>query len=114
MVAALWAAVAGSMVFDPSLHATATPNGASVAPSQVVMDSGGAMPNSSESKLVGQVEIGLAEEFGVALEDDDSIEMSRVDIQQRTFCVDRAAIRLKAPSAEMRSAHSNISSPLLV
>jgi hypothetical protein len=114
MVAALWATVAGSMVWVPPLHSTAAPDGALVASSQVTMDSVRVITCSSDSMLIGQTERILADEFGVALEADDSIETSRVDIQERGFGVDRAGIRLKAPSAAMRRTHPSISSPLLV
>jgi hypothetical protein len=68
----------------------------------------------SDCCVIGNLVIGLPDELGVAIEDDDSTEMSRVDIHDCTFGVDRLTIRLKAPSATARTAHPIISSPLLV
>jgi hypothetical protein len=70
--------------------------------------------NPSDLFLNVHVEIGLTGEFGVALEDDDSIEMLRVDIQQRTFGIDRIVIGPGATSKNARSARPDISPPLLV
>ena len=70
--------------------------------------------NCSDSMLTEPVEIGLPDEFGVALEDEDSIEMFRVDIQQRTFGIDRAVIGPKVASKVARNTRPNISPPLLV
>jgi hypothetical protein len=68
----------------------------------------------SDFMLTAQVEIGLPGEFGVAFEDDDSIEMLRVDIQQRTFGGDRALIGPKVVSQGAGNTRRNISPPLLV
>lgn len=68
----------------------------------------------SDITLSAQVEIGLSDELGVALEDDDSIEMSRVDIQQRTFRIDQVGIGPRVASKAAQSTRTNISSPLLV
>jgi hypothetical protein len=61
-----------------------------------------------------QGEIGLADEFGVALEDDDSIEMLRIDIQQRTFGIDRVVVGPSLASTAGQRTRPNISPPLLV
>lgn len=70
--------------------------------------------NCSDSMLTEPLEIGMPDEFGVALEDEDSIEMFRFDIQQRTFAVDRTMIRAKAAPKIARSTRPSISPPLLV
>lgn len=70
--------------------------------------------NCSDSMLTGQVEIGLPDECGVAFEDDDSIEMFRIDIQQRAFGIDRVVIGPKVASQAARNTRPNISPPLLV
>jgi hypothetical protein len=70
--------------------------------------------NCSASTLANPVEIGVPDEFGVAVEDEDSIEMFRFDIQQRTFVVDRTVIRAKAAPKIARSTRLSISPPLLV
>lgn len=69
---------------------------------------------SCDSRLANPVEIGLPDEFGVSLEDEDSIEMFRFDVQQRTFAVDRTMIAAKAAPKIERNARPSISSPLLV
>jgi hypothetical protein len=68
--------------------------------------------NGSDSMLTNQVEIGLPDDFGVALE--DSVEMLRVDIQQCTFGIDQVVIGPKVASKAARIARPNISPPLLV
>lgn len=68
----------------------------------------------SDSRLTAPVEIGVPDEFGIALEDEDSIEMFRLDIQQRTFSIDRAVIAPKVASKVARTTRPNISPPLLV
>ncbi len=70
--------------------------------------------NTSGSCLTAQVKIGLPDEFGIALEDDDSIEMFRVDIEQRTFSFDREVIGTGFASKTARNIRPTISSPLLV
>ena len=75
----------------------------------------GAAPTSiSDFVLSEQVEIGLPDEFGVALEDDDSIEMLRVDIRERTSGGDRAEVPPKFASTTAAQTRPNISPPLLV
>lgn len=69
---------------------------------------------SSDSELTKPVEIGMPEEFGVAFEDEDSIEMFRFDVQQRAFALDRTAIGLKVVSKVAQATRPNISLPLLV
>ena len=68
----------------------------------------------SDLMLSVQVEIGLSDEFGVALEDDDSIEMLRVDIQQRAFRIDQLVVGPGVASTSAQSTRPNISPPLLV
>ena len=69
--------------------------------------------NCSDSILTEQVEMGLLDE-DVVLEDDDSIEMLRVDIQQRTFGIDQVVIGPKVASKAARNTRPNTSLPLLV
>lgn len=68
----------------------------------------------SDLVLSLQVEAGLSDEFGVALEDDDSLEMLRVDIQQRTFGLDQVVMGPRVASKAAQSTRTNISPPLLV
>lgn len=68
----------------------------------------------SGSTLTNPVEIGRPDEFGVAFEDEDSIEMFRLDVQQRTFAVDRTMIGAKATPKITRNTRPSISPPLLV
>lgn len=70
--------------------------------------------NYSKHSLTAQLEIGLPDEFGVAFEDDDSIEMFRFDIEQRTFGIDREMIGLGFASKTARNIRPSISPPLLV
>jgi hypothetical protein len=60
------------------------------------------------------MEIGMPDEFSVAVEDEDSIEMFRLDIQQRTFAIDRTASGLKVVSKVAQATRPYISPPLLV
>jgi hypothetical protein len=68
--------------------------------------------NYSDAILVDQVETGALEDFGAAFE--DSGEMLRVDIHQRTFGIDQAGIGAKVVLKSVRNTHPNISPPLLV
>ena len=70
--------------------------------------------NGFDSIATGRVEIGMPDEFGVALEDEDSIEMFRFDVQQRTFGVDRTVRAAKAGPKIARNTRVSISPPLLV
>ena len=70
--------------------------------------------NRSDSMLRQQAEIGLSDEFGVAFEDDDSIEMLRADCQQRTYGVDRVVPGPGVAAKAASHGRSNISPPLLV
>ena len=70
--------------------------------------------NGSDLILTIQVEISLPDEYGVAFEDDDSIEMLRVNIQQRTLRIDRIGIGQKFASRSAQDMRPNISPPLLV
>ena len=78
-------------------------NNASVPPSAI-------FPG-SDSMLTDQMEIVLSDD-DVALE--DSIEMLRVDIQQRTFGIDQVVIGPNVASKAARNTRPNISPPLLV
>jgi hypothetical protein len=70
--------------------------------------------NGSDLMLTLRVEVGLPNEFGVAFEEDDALEMLRVDIQQ---CIGRIDwIELGSRVALKTASHTrpNISPPLLV
>lgn len=68
-------------------------------------------PEGFDSVLTG-VGIDVSDDFGVALE--DSVELFRVDIQQRTCRMDRPVTEPKASSNPVSIGHANISPPLLV
>ncbi len=68
----------------------------------------------SGSTLTEQVKIGLPNEFGVAFEDDDSIQMVRVDVPQRLFSSDRVENGPKVVSNGAWIARPDISPPLLL
>jgi|GEM_PF-6242007 len=70
--------------------------------------------NSSDSMLTRQVDVGLPDEFGIALEDDDSVEMFRMDSERCTFGNDRSLIGPTVVSRAARNTRPNISPPLLV
>lgn len=70
--------------------------------------------NGSDSMATVLVEIGMPDEFGVAVEDEDSIEMFRFDIQQRTFAIDRTMTGRKVVSKVAQTTRPSISPPLLV
>jgi hypothetical protein len=96
----------------------------SVVASKATMGAGVATPDFCGSRcaisdncdlmLTVPVEIGLPDEFGFAFEDDDSIEMLRVDIEQRTFGLDREVTGPRVASQTARNIRPTISSPLLV
>lgn len=65
----------------------------------------------SDSVLTG-VGIDVSDDFGVTLE--DSVELFRVDIQQRTYRMDRPVTEPKASSKLVSIGHSDISPPLLM
>lgn len=65
-----------------------------------------------DSVLAHHEEIGQPDDFGVAVE--DSIEIFRVDIQQRVFGIDQVATRSKFVSRPARKTRPNISPPMLV
>ena len=70
--------------------------------------------NGSDSMLTGLVETSAPDEFEAAVEDQDSIEMFHVDIQQRAFGIDRGVNGPEIASKAARNTHSNISPPLFV
>jgi hypothetical protein len=65
----------------------------------------------SDSVLTEQAELGLADD-GIAFE--DSLEMFRVDLQQRIFGGDRTMSGPKTVAKSARDTRPNISPPLLV
>lgn len=73
-----------------------------------------AIPDSRDLLVTAQLEIGLPDEFGIAFEDDDPIEIFRVDIQQRTFGVDRELSGPAVAAETARNIRPTISPPLLV
>ena len=70
--------------------------------------------NCSDSTLIERVKVGLSDEFGVAFEDDDSIEMVRVDVPQRLFGSDRVENGSRVVSKGARIARPDVSPPLLL
>jgi hypothetical protein len=95
----------------------------SVVASKAVMGAGVAAPDfcgscvildNCDLILTAQLEIGLPDEFGIAVEDDDPIETFRVDIEQRLFGIDHFVIGPTVAAHSAQSIRSNISSPLLV
>ena len=70
--------------------------------------------NCSDSVLTGLVETIASDEFEVAVEDQDSIEIFRVDVEQRTFGIDRVATGPEIVPTVARNTRPNISPPLLV
>jgi hypothetical protein len=81
----------------------------------VLSDSSDALSSCcSDSKLTEQVKMGLPDDFGFAFEDDDSIEMVRVDVLRRRFAGDRIENGPRVVSKGARIARPNISLPLLL
>jgi hypothetical protein len=111
----------GCLIAAGTLPSQAATSEVSVVASKAVIGGAVATPGSCGSRcanpndmLTAQVEIGQSDEFGVAVEDDDSLEMLRVDIQQRTFGLDRKLIGLKIAVTTARNIRPSISPPLLV
>jgi hypothetical protein len=115
----------GCLVAAGTFSSQAAMSESTVVPSAALTSAVGAAPSFGLSRCANPnhcsdltlslpVGIGLSDEFGVALEDDDSIEMLRVDIQQRTFGIDRVVIGPGVTSKAARSARPDISPPLLV
>ncbi len=73
-----------------------------------------AISDNGDLTLAMQVEVGLPNEFGVAFEDDDSLEILRVDIQERFSGIDWVELGPKVASKAASHTRPNISSPLLV
>jgi hypothetical protein len=99
--------------------------GSSVVASKAVMGAGVVTPgfcgstcatpnNGSDFVLTVHLEIALPDEFGVALEDDDSLEMLRVEIEQRTFGIDQELIGPRIASTPARNIRPSVSPPLVV
>ncbi len=70
--------------------------------------------NGFDSIATGPLEIGMPDEFGVAIEDEDSVEMFRFDVHQRTFESDRTVFAAKVAPKIARNTRLSISPPLLV
>lgn len=115
----------GCLIAAETMSSQAATSESAVVTSKAVIGASVAMPsfcgttcavpnNCSDLMLSEQVEIGLPDEFGTALEDDDSIEMLRVDIQQRIYGGDRVEVRPKFASRAASHTRPSISSPLLV
>ncbi|PYJ09383.1 MAG: hypothetical protein DMF06_10200 [Verrucomicrobia bacterium] len=101
-----------------SQAATAVPPNKAYATASEVVTAGPTCPsdtlNPSGSTLSRQLEIGACEDFGLALEDSDSIHLLRVRIRQRTVHLDREAAGLTISSTNARNLPATISPPLLV
>jgi hypothetical protein len=115
----------GCLIAAGTVHSQAATSKSSVVATKAAISAGVAMPascgsrcanrnNCSDLMLTAQVEIGQPDEFGVAVEDDDSLEMLRVDIQHRAFGLDRELIGLKIAVTTARNIRPSISPPLLV
>ena len=115
----------GCLIAAETGSSQAATSESSVVASKAVMGVDSAMPgfcgnrcanlnSCSDLMLTVQVEIGLSDEFGVVFEDDDSIEMLRVDIEQRTFGIDREVIGPGVTWKTARNIRPSISPPLLV
>jgi hypothetical protein len=126
----------GCLIAAETVSSQAATSESSVVASQALMRAGGSTPsfcgspcaklnaasslgdalrfNTSDSMLTEQREVGLPAEFGVAFEDDDSIEMLRIDIQERTSGMDRVELRPRIVSKAASHTRPNISPPLLV
>lgn len=114
----------GCFMAAETVSSQAATSESSVLASKAVMGAGVATPGFCGSRyaiadncdlmLTAQLEIGLPDEFGVAFEDDDPVEMLRVDIQQRTFGVDQELIGPGVTSKTARNIRPSISPPLLV
>jgi hypothetical protein len=70
--------------------------------------------NGSDSLANAPVVIGVPEEFSVAFEDEDSVEMFRFDVHQQTLEVDRTLIGARVAPKIARNTRLSISPPLLV
>ncbi len=70
--------------------------------------------NTSDATVIRELEIGSCEEFGVAYDDDNSVQVSRVETRRRTVRHDREAGELTITSTNARDLRPPISPPLLV
>lgn len=68
----------------------------------------------SEARATLPVGIGVPDEFSVAFEDEDSIEIFRFAIQERILGIDRTVIAANAASKVAQNTRPSISPPLLV
>ena len=104
-------ALLGVFTLAPSVLAQPGTGEASIVFAGSIGQGGASSFHHSDSMLTKQVEIGLPDD-GVALE--DSLEIFRVDLQERTIGIGRAESGLKIISKAARNIRSNISPPLLV
>jgi len=112
---ASFTALIGLLESEPLLSGSSTrgnsPHGVASAASH---DFGTVTRASQDSTFAKPAGIVLAEEFGAALEDDDSFEMVRVNAHAQTLRTDRAVTRCALISLAGAKAHAPISPPLLV
>jgi hypothetical protein len=101
----------GVFATSPARAEIAT-NGPVVVMSEAAMHPGVVTTLDGSGSVFTGVGIDVSDDFGVALE--DSVELFRVDIQQRTYRMDRDVIEPKASSRPVSIGHANISPPLLV
>ena len=114
----------GCLIAADTVSSQAATSESAVATGKAVIVASAALPsfcgarsaaaNNCSHMLSEQVEIGFPDEFGTALEDDDSIEMLRVDLQERIYGGDRVKVRPKFASKAAADTRPSISPPLLV
>jgi hypothetical protein len=118
--AAVLSAFLGCLVGGASLLAQTAPNGyltvfSSASVSVETSCAAEPLPLiSPDSFLIGRAEIGVPDEFEVAIEDEASVELFRVHTPQRMFRVDQLVITPEATSTIGWSQHPDTSPPLLV
>lgn len=113
----------GCLTFQGSIQSEAAAGERLAAPAAVLPHASGVSPNTCRSdalvfiasdSVTAPIEIGMPDEFGVAIEDEDSVEMFRFDVQQRTFGGDRTVFASKVAPKIARNTRVSISPPLLV
>jgi hypothetical protein len=110
----------GCLMAQGTLQGDAVAGESLTARTEVSADSCGLTPNlcpslnDSVSLVAPRLEIGVAIEFSVAFEDEDSVEMFRFDVHQRTFEADRTVVAAKLAPKLARKTRLSISPPLLV
>jgi len=118
--AAVLLAFLGCLVGSASLLAQTAPNGYLTVFSSAnvsIESSCAAQPLpliSPDSFLTGRAEIGVPDEFEVAIEDEASVELFRVDTPQPVFRVDQLVITSETTSTIGWNQHPDTSPPLLV